>query len=90
MRYAVSALPAVLAMKQTVLPPCLLLAFIRNDDHGYLSRCFSPGEPPASSVPGVQKKTSRPFWSKIRKPSGFCGKFSVSKSEIAFTPLRSP
>jgi hypothetical protein len=34
-------------------------------------------------MPGVQKNTSFPLWSKIRKPSGFCGIFKVSKSDLA-------
>jgi hypothetical protein len=44
-------------------------------------------------VPGVQKNTSFPSSSKIRRPSGFCGMFNVptSKSDLAFTlaPSRS-
>jgi hypothetical protein len=35
-------------------------------------------------MPGVQKNTSFPLWSKIRKPSGFCGIFKVSKKEPGF------
>src|SRR6516164_4344359 len=36
-------------------------------------------------MPGVQKNTSFPLWSKIRKPSGFCGIFKVSKRDLALT-----
>jgi hypothetical protein len=36
-------------------------------------------------MPGVQKNTSFPLWSKIRKPSGFCGIFKVSKRNLALT-----
>jgi hypothetical protein len=36
-------------------------------------------------MPGVQKNTSFPLWSKIGKRSGFCGIFKVSKRDLALT-----
>jgi hypothetical protein len=39
-------------------------------------------------MPGVQKNTSFPLWSKIRKPSGFCGIFKVSNANRIDSDMR--